>query len=44
MFCAVVTPFEVAFLGGDAKVDVLFIVNRIIDIVFLAVSELRGTG
>jgi hypothetical protein len=41
LFCAIVTPYEVAFLGGDTKIDGLFIINRIIDIVFLAVCALQ---
>jgi potassium voltage-gated channel Eag-related subfamily H protein 7 len=33
LFTAVITPFEVAFL--DTKLDVLFIINRVIDCVFI---------
>lgn len=35
LFTATVTPFEVAFL--ETKVDVLFVLNRLIDSLFLAV-------
>jgi hypothetical protein len=35
-----VTPFEVAFVGGDTTVDGLFVLNRIVDIIFLLVCML----
>ncbi len=38
LFCAIVIPYEVAFLDTEVTVDGLFIVNRIIDVVFILVS------
>lgn len=35
LFVAVVTPYEVAYLGGTVSIDALFVVNRIIDAIFL---------
>lgn len=34
VFTAVVTPFESAFLGPPAQVNTLFIVNRLVDLIF----------
>lgn len=39
LFTMIVTPFEVAFLSSTPHADGLFVVNRILDILFLAVSS-----
>ncbi len=40
LFCAFVTPYEVAFVGS-VSINTLFVLNRIIDSIFLLV---RSTG
>ncbi len=42
LFTALVTPFEVAFLR--TQLNVLFFINRFVDIIFLLVSELHRAG
>lgn len=36
IFTVIVTPFEVAFLSPAERVDVLFVLNRLMDIIFFA--------
>ncbi len=35
VFTALVTPYEVAFLGAPKGIDALFILNRLLDVVFI---------
>ena len=35
VFTALVTPYEVAFLGAPKGIDVLFILNRVLDLIFI---------
>lgn len=49
IFTALVTPYEVAFLGSPDGVDGLFVINRVIDIVFVcdvgaSAAQLRSRG
>jgi hypothetical protein len=41
LFTAVVTPVEVAFMPVPTSVDALFVINRIIDIIFIIVRMTR---
>jgi hypothetical protein len=41
LFTAVVTPVEVAFMPAPTSVDALFVINRIIDIIFIIVRMTR---
>ena len=42
LFTALVTPVEVAFLTTKPEINALFIVNRVVDVVFVVVSLTRS--
>lgn len=35
IYTALVTPFEVAFISASTKVDAWFVINRVLDLIFI---------